>query len=322
MVVQSYVPIKDLEDGQRYKQVFLVSDVRNAKKMVTGKGKRFARLTVQDTTGNIDGVVWEYNDSCLLRVGDFVLMEVDIVLYEDRTEFKTSPGQIEKPLDKPPENIFDYIPGMSEAALEGYVTELEEYLGMLQDSCYNDVVGNALGKLDLMHTLKVSPYGLTGPLAYAGGLLVHIVHALRFARVATKQARENETPLNTSLIITGCLFRNIGWYTTTKFQGKLLRPRDAFYMTGPHRASMRFVNHLMITTESDVGITIPEGKQQALENLCAPLEEIRTLEGQIVARADELADLMDFGRDMMDKRSMMENWSPDVRGFFVGHQDV
>jgi len=322
MVVQSYVPIKDLENGQRYKQIFMVSEFRNAKTMRTIQGKRFARLTLQDTTGTIDGVIWGYEDICEIHPGDFVQIEIEVQPYGEHLEFKTNLTSIDEPLKMPPENIFDYIQGMSEIALEAYVTELEEYLGMISDSHYNDIVGNALSRLELMHTLKVSPYGLTGPLAYAGGLLVHIVHSLRFARVATKQARENETPLNTSLIITGCLLRNIGWHTTTRFQGKVLRPRDAFYMTGPHRASMRFVNHLILTTETDISITIPEAKQQALENLCAPAGEIRTLEGQIVARSDDLADLMDFGRDMLDKRSMQENWSPDVEGFFVGHHNV
>lgn len=322
MVVQSYVPIKDLENGQKYKQIFMVAEFRNAKTMRTAQGNRFARITVQDTTGTMDGVIWGYEDSREIRTGDFIPMEIELQPYENRLEFKTNLSSIGETLKMPPENIFDYIQGISEAALEAYVEELEEYLAYMQDPHYNNIVGNALSRLSLMHVLKVSPYGLNGPLAYAGGLLVHVVHAMRFARVATKQARENETPLNVSLIIAGCLFRNIGWHTTTRFQGKVLRPRDAFYMTGPHRASMRFVNHLIITTETDIDIKIPESKRQALENLCSPLSEIKTLEGHIVARSDEFADLMDFGRDMLDKRSMQENWSPDTQGFFVGHHNV
>jgi hypothetical protein len=315
--MSEYIPIRHLSVGSKYRQVFLISDYRQTPAMNTAKGVPFARIAVQDTTGYLEGVIW--NPTKDIQPGDFVDMEVVLHVYGDHAEIKTNDEHVFEVLSEEPDNLYDYIRGKSNIELGSYADELQEYATMVQDKHYNEVLGSAINDMELVHTLKKSTYGLSGPLAYPGGLLVHVVHTMRFARVATKQSRENEMPFNAGLVIAGCMFRSIGWSTTTMFRGNILRPRDAYHMIGPRRASARYVDHLMLSLESALGEPIPEGKRQALENICKPVEDIRTIEGKIVAESEQMADLLDFASDMLNTQSQYPNWTPNLDGFFVGH---
>lgn len=309
---ETYVPIGSLEAGQTYEQTFMVGSISHNERMKTTNGKSFARVVLKDITGEIEGAIWGYDDS--LIEGQYAVIRLETKLYRGNIEFQT---QIEyvRPLHETPINQYDYIKGVSENLLTHYAHEVEGAILDLEDPIYRDVLCNAIHKLDLLQAFKEAPYGLTGPMAYRGGLLVHIVHTLRFGLVANQQARELEMPFSPSLVIAGCVLRNVGWHTTTRFQGDYLRPRDAYYMTGIQRASARYIDHLMLTCESDLQIDIPESKRQALENMCNARSEIHTLEGKIVLCADDMADMLDLGISSL-QRKQKGNWAD---GLFVGH---
>lgn len=310
MNTETYIPIKDLEVG-RYRQIFLVQAVKQTEAMVTASGGRFARATFRDVTGEIEGVVWNY-DSNLVE-GGYYRMPVELKMYKGELEFSvdsTNVTAVDTPL-----NVHDYIKGMSDAALTACAATVEEALEMIADEHYRNIIGNAMHRLDLIHAMKTSPYGLSGPLAYRGGLLVHVAGSLRLAKVMADQAKESETPINISLVLASCILRNIGWHTTTCFTNGYLRARDAFYMTGVNRASARYVDHLMIHVESDIDMKVPEAKKQALENACDEVAGIKTIEGRIAASADAMMDLLHFGGDALRRKSK-GNWTDDL---FTGH---
>lgn len=240
-------------------------------------------------------------------------MALECKPYKGELEFSVDASNIEA-VDTPL-NVHDYIKGMSDAALSACAATVEEVFEMMGDEHYRNVVGNAINRLDLIHALKTSPYGLSGPLAYKGGLLVHVAGSLQLAKVMAEQAKQSETPLNISLVMAACIFRNIGWHTATTFAGGYLRPKDAFYMTGINRASARYVDHLMIHVESDLELKVPEAKKQALENACNEVESIKTIEGRIAASADAMMDLLHFGGDAL-RRKQQGNWTNDI---FTGH---
>lgn len=310
--VEEYIPISNLEPDGVYTQVFLVARVVSNDKMRTDNGNYFARVTLKDNTGEIEGVIWGYSKS--LVEGNYVLMTIETKLYRGDIEFQVHRGQMEI-LSKPPINQYDYIRGISDVARTSYANEIEQSITSTSDPIYRDILCNAIHKLDLISALTESPYGLEGPMAYRGGLLVHVAHSIRLAHIAIQQAEELEIPLNSSLVIAGCILRNIGWHTTTLFQGDQLKPRDAYYMTGINRASARYIDHLMLTCESDLQIIIPEEKKQALENMCNEKSLIRTLEGQIVISASNMADVLDCGAAAL-RRKQRGNWSDEL---FVGH---
>ena len=309
---EAYTPIGNLEAGQTYEQTFMVGSITYHARMKTTNGKSFARVVLKDVTGEIEGVLWGYDDS--LVEGQYAVMKIETKLYRGNIEFQAQLDSVQ-PLSEPPINQHDYIKGVSDSLLTHYANEVEDAITSIDDEIYRDVLCNAMHKLDLLQALKESPYGLTGPMAYRGGLLVHVVHTLRFGLIANQQARELEMPFSPSLVVTGCILRNIGWHTTTRFQGDYLRPRDAYSIIGVHRASARYIDHLILTCESDLQIEIPESKRQALENMCNIRTEIHTLEGKIVTCANDMADLLDLGIASL-QRKQKGNWRD---GLFVGH---
>lgn len=308
---ESYVAISSLEHGKTYEQVFLVAEITHNSKMRTQQGKPFARVTLKDVTGQISGVVWEYDGE--LEEGGYAMFKLETKLYRGELEFQAQGSDIGP--TEVPVNQYDYVKGVNRNVLSAYAGEVQDEIMSMDDQVYRDVMGNALERLDLMHSLMESPYGITGPMAYRGGLLVHVAHSLRLAKVAIGQARELEIPFSPSLVVAGCTLRNIGWHTTTRFQGDHLRPRDAYHMTGIHRASARYIDHLMLSTEADLQISIPEAKRQALENMCNKRPEILTLEGKIVSCADNMADVLDFSVASL-QRKQNGSWTDEL---FTGH---
>ncbi len=151
-------------------------------------------------------------------------------------------------------------------------------------------------------------------MSYPGGLLIHTAHALRFCKNAIKQARELGVHFSSSVIIAGCILRNIGWHTTTIQKDGIIRPRDAFFMTGLYRASFRYIHQLMIAASGDLEINVPESLIQALENMCNATKDIKTFEGRVVACADNMADTIELGG--VTKGNKHDNWH---KGIFLGH---
>jgi hypothetical protein len=306
-----YTPIATLEPDKTYEQVFLIASIKFHEGMVTSQGKKWARVVLKDVSGEIGGAIWGYNED--LQEGGYARMIVSTHYYRGALEFQAQGFDVWE--EETPVNKFDYVHGVGEHALVSFAGEVEDAIMSIDDAVYRDVMGNALHRLDLMQALKTSPYGLDGPMSYRGGLLVHITHSLRFAKVAMTQAKELDLPFSPSLVVAGCVLRNIGWHTTTLFQGDYLRPRDAYHMTGIYRASARYIDHLMLTTESDLQIEIPESKRQALENICNKRADIHTLEGMIVSCADNMADVLDFSVASLQKKTT-GSWTDEL---FTGH---
>lgn len=320
-LVEEYIPIGQMQTDQTYEQVFMVHSF----KQQSGKRGPFVRLTLQDVTGMIEGVIWNADLNQypgLIVEGNFVLMDVATKLYRGNMEF-TCPLERVRQYNGTPDNMTDYVAGLGESMMDAYCNELVEVIEQIEDPHYRDLTNSAVNSLELINTLRNSPYGTSGPLAYRGGLLVHVVHTLRVALMAAKSMRELETKISESLIIAATVFRSIGWNTTTLFKGNALHPRDAYYMTGLYRASARYVDHLCLHTEGAMQMDLPEAKKQALHNACNPKSDIKTLEGQIVADSANISDTIHFGSHCLRSRSDHPHWSPKADGgFFVGHHDA
>jgi len=296
MNLDTYIPISHLEEGNKYNQVFMVSDFTHRSQMVSKDRKPFARATIQDVTGSMNGVIWQYDATQEIRPGAFVRCEVELCNFDGSTEFQTTSEKVFAIEETIPANQYDYFAGVTEETLVAYLAELDKYVNMISDEHYRNLIGYAMSEqMGLMNMLRSTTYGLKGPLAYPGGLLTHVIHSLRFSRVASKLLREQHANINSSLIIVGTMLRNLGWNTTTRFYGNVLRTLDSYHMRGLYRESSRLVNYLCVMTETDIGIDIPPAKVIALDNLCNPLAQIHTLEGRIVAQSDNMADTVEFG---------------------------
>ena len=304
----TYILISGLEAGKTYEQVFLIAEVT----CVRSKDKSYARVTFKDVSSEISGVIWNYRDGSL-SINTYVQAKVDVKIYRDNLEFQAVMENVL--VVDVPSNRFDYIKGVTDNTLNAYAGEVEDYITSMEDTEYRNVMCDALNRLDLLKSLKKSPYGINGPMSYPGGLLVHVTHAMRFCNVAIHQAKEHELLFCPSLVIAGCALRNIGWYTTTRFQNTFLESRDAYRMIGIQRASAKYIDHLITTSEENLDMTINNAKRHALENMCNESSKILTMEGKMVACADDMADVLDFGAASL-QRKQVGNWSNEL---FTGH---
>jgi len=113
----------------------------------------------------------------------------------------------------------------------------------------------------------------------------------------------------------GCVLRNIGWYTTTDFDGSIPQARDSFYTIGVRRASAHYINRLIMECKTNASAVLPAAMQQVLENMCNTKDDICTFEGKIVSCADNMADVLGFGVNTL-RCQPQGNWNDE---FFTGH---
>jgi hypothetical protein len=314
-MIDTYTPIEHWQAGQSLDTVFMVDSVSQGH---TRENKPFIRLTLKDVTGTIEGNVWGASLKTtrdLFVPGEYIRASLALHFYQNQLQFKTTLDKIQK-YRGIPENIHDYVLGPNENVLDVYQDDLSALLDDVDDAEYRDIIGSARARGGILNTLRTTPYGLDGPLAYRGGLMIHTLKSTNLAMAAIE---DFDATISRSLVVAGCLFRNIGWATTTFFEGNILRPKDAFYMTGLYRASARYVDHTMLNVESDLNIEIPEGKKQALHNLCNKADHINTVEGRVVAQANYMVDILQHSEEKLRKIAK-GNWRPDhVHGIFVGH---
>ena len=309
-MIEQYTPIAHMRAGITYNAVFLVRNlvVRFSKKT----NDHYLNITLTDVTGSIKGVIWNVHTPDLVQAGSYIVLEIAVQKYKNELQFQAK-GRTLQLFNGVPPNIQDYMRGPAGSILDFYCTELKEHIDSIDDADYRDIM---LKSVDLVNILKNSPFGQEGPLTHPGGLLIHTVHTIRLVKAAAEQCKDIDgLKINTSLLTLGSILRNIGWHTTTVLDGTFFKPRDAFYMTGIYRASARYVDHLCLSAENELKKILPEGKKQALHNLCNAIDEIKTLEGRMVAWAGELASMMHLaGSDM--SRKPEGSWCD---GFFMGH---
>jgi hypothetical protein len=297
-----------MQAGATYNAVFLIRNL--VAKFSKKTNSNYLNITLTDVTGSIKGAIWNVTDVDLVQAGSYIVLEIVVQKYKGELQFNAK-GRTLQLFNGIPPNIQDYIRGPADSILEFYCKELKEHIDSIDDADYRDII---LKDIDLVNTLKNSPFGQEGPLIHPGGLLIHTVHTIRLAKSAAEQCKDIDgLKINSSLLTLGAILRNIGWHTTTVLDGTFFKPRDAFYMTGIYRASARYVDHLCLSAEK-----LPEGKKQALHNLCNAIEDIKTLEGKMVAWAGELAGVMHLAGSAIGRKPE-GNWCD---GFFVGHHDT
>lgn len=208
--------------------------------------------------------------------------------------------------------------------LDDYAERLRDRITSIQDDVYRNIASNAEQRLEIVHMLRESPYGLDGPLAHTGGLLVHTVHLLDTVDCIVKACYDIAGHTDRSFLMLAGLLKNIGWHTTTvivtdKAEGcDIVKRRDAFITTGIRRSGFRFMHDLLLHAESDIDIEISETRKQALSNVFAEPDEIHTLEGRILEQANGIVDTVIWAEHCINLPGN-GNWSPDHNGLFVGH---
>ena len=308
--MDKYIPINQIKTGSDISQVFMISswNLRSSK-----TGGYYIDAVFQDVTGQIKAKIW----NCKLQFssGDFIHISGNVETYKNDLQISVRSDKIEK-FRGSPSNISDYVQGMTEDVLKIYEEELRRLIDKIDDTHYRDIFYSADQRIHIMDILKESPYGFSGPLAYRGGLLMHVLYTMKCALSIIDCYWDLDISVNKSLIILGCIFKNIGWYTITDFQGNVVTANNSYQMTGLERASFRFTHDLLLHVESDLNTEFPEAKKLALENVTQIEPEIKSIEGQVIANASKITNMIYFGNTIIRQNSGNDSWAKDL---FVGH---
>lgn len=293
--MNEYIPIKSLQVGQTYSQVFLISGVAN-KVSKKASGKPYILITLKDVTGTIRGCLWDAqidpDNEKMWVAGNFVGLTVVVESYNN--EKTCIVNHISGLAETPKDNLTDYIHGPNNHVLNVLKEDIEKSLSEIEDPNYRDIIYNARERLDILNMMAVYPYELEGHLAYRGGLLNHTALVLRTALCMVNSGREPSVDIriDKSLVVLGVIFRNLGYINTVKSDGTSFVEDDAYKLLGIRYASAIMANHIIISTESDMKVVIPEAKKLALQNCCLAetLDQCATIEARIVLLANQFAN--------------------------------
>ncbi len=305
-----YIPINQIKTiGKEISQVFMVS-VWNMRK--SSRGVSYVDAIFQDVTGQIKAKIWQCK--LTLNPGDFVLISGTIETYQNVLQIVIQGEKLQK-FTGSPSNLTDYVAGMNEDVLKVYEEELRKLIDKIDDTHYRDIFYSADQRIHLIDILKESPYGFSGPLAFRGGLLLHVLYSMKCALAIVDCYWDLDICINKSLIILGSIFKNIGWYTITDFSGNVVVANNSYQLTGLERASFRLVHDLLLHVESDLNVELPEAKKLALENITQNDSDIRTIESQIIANASKMTNTLYFGNNVI-RQNYSGDWAKDL---FIGH---
>lgn len=194
-------PVKDMRDKDQVDGSFLVKE----KNVGVGKnGRPFMTLLLGDSTGHIDGRLWDNVDSLSreFETGDVVKIKGQVQLFQNRRQLIVH--RLER-VDPATVNFEDYVPKASRAS-EDLMAELLNVVRTMKNPSLQRLVLDTLEDPEIRPLLLKAPAAKSIHHAWLGGLLEHIVSIVRIMEFMAK----HYPFLNRDLLIFGGIFHDIG----------------------------------------------------------------------------------------------------------------
>lgn len=191
--------IKDLADGMHVKSQYLIASVA---KCVTTAGKNYLNITLQDSSGTIEGKKWDIlpDDLNIFLVGNIIAIEGEVLNYRDHLQMKVLNGTL---LDKDNIDVTLFVPSspVSEEQLE---KELYSFLDSLHEGDLKTLTTYLINKFHDAYV--VYPAAVRNHHAFSSGLLYHSISMARMAEGICKLYPE----INRDFVIAGALIHDLG----------------------------------------------------------------------------------------------------------------
>ncbi len=191
--------IKDLQDGMHVNGQFLLSSVA---KCVTTGGKNYLNLTLQDSSGTIEGKKWDIlpDDLNIFVAGNIIKIEGDVLNYRDHLQMKVLNGTI---LDKDNIDLSLFVPS-SPVGEEELEKELYSFIDSLKEGDLKVLTSYLIQKY---HDRYVTyPAAVRNHHAFASGLLYHSISMAKMAEEVCKLYPE----INRDFVVAGTLIHDLG----------------------------------------------------------------------------------------------------------------
>jgi len=201
MVMGKQQFIKDLQEGERIDDLFLVKSSRLAE---TRAGKAYIQLTLMDKSGDINGPVWDRAEELFphCSVGNFLRIQAMVQSYREQLQLKIDGMQ---PCSSDDVDLADFVPSCRKDR-EVLAKSLQKLVASVDNPFLRKLLNRFLKKEPMWQRFQDAPAAKGIHHAYLGGLLEH---SLSVAQLADKISG-HYPGVDRSLLIAGALLHDIG----------------------------------------------------------------------------------------------------------------
>ncbi len=195
------IKVEQIKERDLVESIFLVK----SKTLAVGKsGKPYLGLVLMDSSGEIEGRVWEEAEevSRLFDQDDFIKLRGRVVSYQGSLQIAIS--QIKK-YDEGEVDLKDFQP-VTEKDSERMFQELKKITEQVQDQHLKKLLNLILEDEKIAKLFKNAPAAKSMHHAYLGGLLEHTLSVARLIRLAS----EHYQNINQDLLLAGGILHDIG----------------------------------------------------------------------------------------------------------------
>ncbi len=193
--------IKDIQDGQAVRGIFLVRQMSRAE---TRAGKPYLSLTLMDRTGELAGRVWDNADALAAHcpAGAFVQVTAQAQAYKDILQLKINNLQKVEATEVDPAEFLPATP----ADIPALKKELRKFIKSIENAHLQSLLQALFKNGDFFDKFCRAPAAKNMHHAYLGGLLEHTMAVARLADQTCGLYPE----LDRSLLLSGALLHDIG----------------------------------------------------------------------------------------------------------------
>lgn len=193
--------IKDIQDGQPVKGVYLVKEMNRAE---TKAGKPYLMLTIMDATGEIAGRVWENADKFLAEssAGAIISLTGQAQAYKGILQLKIDSI---KSIDPSTIDIADFMPSTT-GDIKAMAKEIIKIANEVESPHLRELLLTFFRNKKFFAQFKKAPAAKKMHHAYVGGLLEHTLAVTHLAQ----QISDLYPAIDRSLLISGALLHDIG----------------------------------------------------------------------------------------------------------------
>ena len=295
--------VNQIKERDRVNTIFLVRDKITA---MAKNGKPYMTLKLMDSSGEVDGRIWDRVDelSSYFEADDFVRVDAKANVFMGKMQLVIQ--HLEKVAEQSVD-LADFLPVSSRSTTE-MRDELDRLLDSLEDPYVSALLRSFFDDQEFYRLYSRAPAAKSMHHTYIGGLLEH---SLAVAALATDIAKRYPR-VNRDLLISGAMLHDVGKVTELSFErsfdytdeGKLLghimigvqmiEDRIRKIAGFPHELSMK-IKHLLLSHHGQYDFGSPKRP--------------KFLEAVILNYIDELDSKINAVQLHMDKEQQTSGWT-------------
>lgn len=221
--MQKNITIESLKEGEKFQAPFLVKSVRKGE---TRAGKPYLVLTVQDSTGELSGPVWDDVDNVLsiCTVGSVVRFSGSVQSYRDKLQLKldsfarVAEGSVD---------LGQFLPATpgDRSAMAREIKDLVETIG---SKMMRKLLRQFFSKGEIWDSFQIAPAAKGVHHAYIGGLMEHTLSVVKAADLLGS----HYPGVDRSLLLAGAFLHDIGKVRELNMNGGVVEYTDIGRLKG------------------------------------------------------------------------------------------